>query len=351
MTTLRLPWFLAPLPPLLMIVSLFVATTRGTLAQTDTPIPTAIPPTSTAIATASLAPTATLASTSTLAPTATLAPTGTTAATPTTVALPDLAVSMNVSSNPAQSGQTLTYYITVQNVGGTASPPTTLIDTVPDGTTLATVDPNCSYDSTNVTVVCRVAPLSPQGNQPFTLSTTVSATSGVITNTAIVDPQNFINEASNFNNVATITVGVIPGTITPGTATPTSVAGPTAEIIVVTATPLPVQAPPTAEPPAPAPVPEAQGPCYFELGFAALHDLIPDIVGDCLDNEMHGANGDGLQHTTDGLMAWRKADNWTAFTDGANTWINGPFGISTRPNDVRFSWEGDANQFPNIPDQ
>src|SRR5579871_3045484 len=115
-----------------------------------------------------------------------------------------------------------------------------------------------------------------------------------------------------------------------------------------TATPVPTQVPPPPPPAPPAPV--AQQPCYFVLGFAALHDLIPDIVGDCIDNEMHGANGDGLQHTTDGLMVWRKADNWTAFTDGANTWINGPYGLEMRPNDVRFSWEGDASQFLNIPD-
>jgi len=119
--------------------------------------------------------------------------------------------------------------------------------------------------------------------------------------------------------------------------------------------PAPAPAPEPVAPPAPAPQagppPEAfSGPCFFVLGFAELHDLIPDIVGDCLDNEYHGANGDGLQDTTDGLLAWRKADNWTAFTDGANTWINGPFGLETRPNTVRFTWEGDAGSFPNIPD-
>ena len=37
-------------------------------------------------------------------------------------------------------------------------------------------------------------------------------------------------------------------------------------------------------------------------------------------------NGDGLQETTawhgkGGLMVWRKADNFTAFTDGYRTWI------------------------------
>src|SRR5262249_29180817 len=40
--------------------------------------------------------------------------------------------------------------------------------------------------------------------------------------------------------------------------------------------------------------------------------------------------------------AWRKTDNWTAFTDGDRTWIQGPAGIQDRPNAERFSWESDA---------
>src|SRR4051794_35318918 len=78
--------------------------------------------------------------------------------------------------------------------------------------------------------------------------------------------------------------------------------------------------------------------CRFTLGFQALHDLIPDRVGDCQDDESHNpTNGDALQHTTawhgrGGLLVWRKCDNWTAFTDGATTWINGPGGVATRGN-------------------
>jgi hypothetical protein len=95
----------------------------------------------------------------------------------------------------------------------------------------------------------------------------------------------------------------------------------------------------------PGPV-EAQSGCQFTLGFKALRDLIPERVGDCLDNESHNPeNGDGLQHTTawhgqGGLLVWRKADNWTAFTDGATTWIRGPLGLQSRPNNgPLFAWE------------
>ena len=82
--------------------------------------------------------------------------------------------------------------------------------------------------------------------------------------------------------------------------------------------------------------------CEFVLGFATLRDQVgPDIVGECLENEHHGANGDALQRTTGGLLVWRKADNWTAFTDGYRTWINGPNGLVQRLNTERLAWEHD----------
>ena len=82
--------------------------------------------------------------------------------------------------------------------------------------------------------------------------------------------------------------------------------------------------------------------CQFVLGFKTLRDLIGhDIVGECLDNEHYNAIGDSNQHTTGGLLAWRKADNWTAFTDGYRTWVNGPNGLQQRLNTERFEWEAD----------
>ncbi len=79
------------------------------------------------------------------------------------------------------------------------------------------------------------------------------------------------------------------------------------------------------------------------LGFKVLRDLIGhEIVGECLDNEHYNDIGDSNQHTTTGgLLAWRKADNWTAFTDGYRTWINGPNGLVQRLNTERFEWEAD----------
>ena len=84
--------------------------------------------------------------------------------------------------------------------------------------------------------------------------------------------------------------------------------------------------------------------CHFVLGFLALQQLIPSQVGSCVDNQAYGPNGDALQHTTGqngagGLLVWRKADNWTAYTDGYRTWINGPQGLQQRLNTERFPWE------------
>jgi plastocyanin len=80
--------------------------------------------------------------------------------------------------------------------------------------------------------------------------------------------------------------------------------------------------------------------CQFILGFKTLHDLDPQDIGDCIDNQAFASNGDAQQHTTKGLMAWRKADNWTAFTNGYLTWINGPAGLVKRLNTgPLFPWE------------
>ena len=82
--------------------------------------------------------------------------------------------------------------------------------------------------------------------------------------------------------------------------------------------------------------------CQFALGFKTLHDLDTSDVGDCTDNQGFAPNGDAQQHTTKGLMAWRKADNWTAFTNGYMTWINGPNGLQQRLNTDHFPWEAPA---------
>ena len=83
--------------------------------------------------------------------------------------------------------------------------------------------------------------------------------------------------------------------------------------------------------------------CGFVLGFAGLQALIPDAVGDCLENEQHNP-GDGItrQATTGGVLTWHKASNWTGFTDGYHTWVNGPLGLQQRLAIERFDWEPES---------
>lgn len=77
----------------------------------------------------------------------------------------------------------------------------------------------------------------------------------------------------------------------------------------------------------------------FMLGFGAMAGMMGDLAGQPTEDEWHGANGDGLQRTTRGMMVWRKTDNWTAFTNGYMTWVNGPYGVQMRLNTERFPWE------------
>ena len=83
----------------------------------------------------------------------------------------------------------------------------------------------------------------------------------------------------------------------------------------------------------------AGGPCQFVLGFKVLHDLDPADVGDCTEFQSYDGNGNAVQHTTKGLIVWRKADNSTAFTNGYRTWVNGPYGLQQRLNTQQFAWE------------
>ena len=104
-----------------------------------------------------------------------------------------------------------------------------------------------------------------------------------------------------------------------------------------------------ALPIAPVQVLQAQAPCQFVLGFAAVRQAVgPAIVGDCFaDERFNPANGNAEQPTTGGLLVWRKADNWTAFTDGYRTWLNGPAGLQVRLNgDPPFPWEHDSASSP-----
>ncbi|MFN8523535.1 MAG: hypothetical protein U0821_10610 [Chloroflexota bacterium] len=88
-------------------------------------------------------------------------------------------------------------------------------------------------------------------------------------------------------------------------------------------------------------VADAQAECTFRRGFDELHRAMPDLVGACSEDEqVDPETGDLTQRTTTGLLMWRKRDNWTAFTDGPNTYLLGTAGIEWRATDgPRLPWE------------
>ncbi len=80
--------------------------------------------------------------------------------------------------------------------------------------------------------------------------------------------------------------------------------------------------------------------CTFAFGFQELHDLIPEVVGDCLaDARFDSDGGSGLQPTSNGLLVWRSMDSLTLFTDNWRTWMLGPCGLQTRLNGEQLPWE------------
>ncbi len=87
--------------------------------------------------------------------------------------------------------------------------------------------------------------------------------------------------------------------------------------------------------------------CKFVLGFKELHAMIPDTVGDCLENELHHpGKGVTLQRTKNGVLTWQKATNHTSFTDGTHTWVVGPLGLQQRLTTERFDWERELTAPP-----
>jgi hypothetical protein len=85
----------------------------------------------------------------------------------------------------------------------------------------------------------------------------------------------------------------------------------------------------------------AQPACSILQRFQRLVEQIPEMVGDCLEDEQVDATtGDVQQPTTGGVLRWRQADGLTSFTDGSTTWLLGPEGLVSRPNDAPpFIWE------------
>jgi hypothetical protein len=81
--------------------------------------------------------------------------------------------------------------------------------------------------------------------------------------------------------------------------------------------------------------------CTFQKGFAVLKSLIPNTVGTCLSDEgRNEISGNTEQRTSGGMLVYSPSRNLVAFTDGRTTWLVGPDGLASRPNQgPAFAWE------------
>lgn len=92
--------------------------------------------------------------------------------------------------------------------------------------------------------------------------------------------------------------------------------------------------------------------CTFLGGFAAIRSIIPDRVGDCLeDQHEHPITGDILQTTAGGTLVQRRSDGWTGFNDGFRTWVERPTMLSKRLSLQRFIWEPNPDGLPVVEEQ
>ncbi len=84
--------------------------------------------------------------------------------------------------------------------------------------------------------------------------------------------------------------------------------------------------------------------CQYQFGFQTLHQQIPEIVGDCVTNEIYDpAQGWSTQITQNGVLIWRASDNWTGFVAAETAWVLGPGGAQSVPAAATGIWGQDQS--------
>jgi uncharacterized repeat protein (TIGR01451 family) len=124
----------------------------------------------------------------------------------TAVGITNLGITKTDSPDPVSSGGTLTYTVVVTNSGPDASTGATITDALPAGVTFSSASPGCVNSSGTVT--CTVGALANGGSQSFTITTTVTASSGTLSNTATIVANESDPVPANNSSTATTSVGV-----------------------------------------------------------------------------------------------------------------------------------------------
>ena len=129
---------------------------------------------------------------------------------------PDLAIVKNADQVKVKSGDTLTYTLTVSNVGdGPTTGTTTVTDTVPDGLDLVSVSAGGGWDcsTSGRSITCTYAGTVAPGQilPDITVVTTVNDTAvGSVVNTGVVDTPGDTNPLNDRSTVKTPVTKVLP---------------------------------------------------------------------------------------------------------------------------------------------
>jgi len=77
----------------------------------------------------------------------------------------------------------------------------------------------------------------------------------------------------------------------------------------------------------------------FTMGFQSFASLVPNVVGQPLEDAAFDIVGNATQATTSGLLVWHKLDNVVDFSNGSQTWVLADAGLMLRDNGERFQFE------------
>ena len=119
----------------------------------------------------------------------------------------DLAVTKTETPDPVLAGQTVTYTITVTNIGPDASTPVTLTDSLPAGVTLVATSTSQGSCSGTITITCILGILD-SGATSTTTIVIETGSPGTLVNIATVTSADF--DTNPANNTATSSTAVSP---------------------------------------------------------------------------------------------------------------------------------------------
>ena len=121
------------------------------------------------------------------------------------LSLPELSINKTGPTSVVAS-QAMTYTLTVNNTGNANATGIRVIDTVPAGLTAITASGTSLFECgvAGQTVTCDGGAVNQGSNATITINATAPAALGQITNTAVVDPDNTIEESNELNNTSAL---------------------------------------------------------------------------------------------------------------------------------------------------